>query len=135
MPFPPQAWNEDWNAVPRVRRAAPSVDSQRCRTSRENRRMADSEPLVLTDVRAGVGWLTLNNATVRNTLTAKMVAGIDEAMDAFAADEGVGAVVVTGAGSAFCAGANLGNLETATAESLGNIYEGFLRVARSPLPT
>ena len=36
--------------------------------------------------------------------------------------------------AAFCAGANLGNLQTATGESLGNIYEGFLRVARSPLP-
>jgi enoyl-CoA hydratase len=47
----------------------------------------------------------------------------------------VGAVVVTGAGSAFCAGANLGNLAEATAESLGIIYEGFLRIARCPLPT
>lgn len=97
--------------------------------------MPDSEPLVLTDIREGVGWLTLNNPTERNTLTAEMVAGIVAAMDAFEADDAVGAVVVTGAGSAFCAGANLGNLQTATAHSLGNIYEGFLRVARSPLPT
>ena len=43
--------------------------------------------------------------------------------------------MVTGAGCAFCAGADLGNLQTATRESLGNVYEGFLRVARSPLPT
>jgi enoyl-CoA hydratase len=48
----------------------------------------------------------------------------------------VRAVVLTGAGTrAFCAGADLGNLQTATAESLGRIYEGFLRIARSPLPT
>ena len=33
------------------------------------------------------------------------------------------------------AGADLGNLQTATAESLGVIYEGFLRIARSTLPT
>lgn len=97
--------------------------------------MPDSEPLVLTDVRQGVGWLTLNNPGERNTLTAEMVAGIVAAMDAFEADEDVGAVVVTGAGSAFCAGANLGNLQSADAERLGAIYEGFLRVARSPLPT
>ena len=32
-------------------------------------------------------------------------------------------------------GPNLGNLRTATRESLGNVYEGFLRIARSPLPT
>ena len=57
------------------------------------------------------------------------------AMDKVEADRSVGAVVVTGAAPAFCAGANLGNLAEATAESLGAIYEGFLRIARSPLPT
>ena len=97
--------------------------------------MPDAEPLVLTDVREGVAWLTLNNPTERNTLTAEMVGAVVAAMDAFEEDDRVGAVVVTGAGSAFCAGANLGNLQTATAHSLGNIYEGFLRIARSPLPT
>lgn len=90
---------------------------------------------VLTEIRDGVAWLTLNNPDERNTLTAPMVAEIIAAMDAFEADQSVGAVVVTGAGSAFCAGANLGNLKEATRESLGNVYEGFLRVARSPLPT
>jgi enoyl-CoA hydratase len=94
-----------------------------------------TNPLVLTDVRDGVGWLTLNNPEARNTLTAPMVAEIIAAMDGFESDESVGAVVVTGAGSAFCAGADLGNLQTATRESLGNVYEGFLRIARSPLPT
>jgi enoyl-CoA hydratase len=91
--------------------------------------------LVITDIRDGVGWLTLNNPDERNTLTAPMVAEIIGAMDRFEADESVGAVVVTGAGSAFCAGADLGNLQSATRASLANVYEGFLRVARSPLPT
>ncbi|MGB3734982.1 MAG: enoyl-CoA hydratase-related protein [Ilumatobacter sp.] len=91
--------------------------------------------LVLTDIRDGVATLTLNNPDERNTLTAPMVAEIIAAMDAFEADENVGALVVTGAAPAFCAGANLGNLSEATGESLGGIYEGFLRIARSPLPT
>ncbi len=91
--------------------------------------------LVLTDIRDGVATLTLNNPDERNTLTAPMVAEIIAAMDEFEADESVGALVVTGAAPAFCAGANLGNLSEATGESLGNIYEGFLRIARSPLPT
>ena len=56
-------------------------------------------------------------------------------MDGFEADESVGAVVVTGTPPAFCAGANLGNLRSADGASLGNVYEGFLRIARSPLPT
>lgn len=91
--------------------------------------------IVMTEIREGVATLTLNNPEERNTMTAPMVDAIVAAMDAFEADETVGAVVVTGAGSAFCAGANLGNLQTATRESLGNVYEGFLRIARSPLPT
>ena len=91
--------------------------------------------LVLVDVADGVATLTLNNPSERNTLTAPMVAEIVEAMDTIEADSSVGAIVVTGAAPAFCAGANLGNLAEATKESLGGIYEGFLRIARSPLPT
>jgi enoyl-CoA hydratase len=91
--------------------------------------------LVLVDVVDRVATLTLNNPEERNTLTAPLVGEIVAAMDRLEADPGVGAVVVTGAAPAFCAGANLGNLATSTSESLGGIYEGFLRIARSPLPT
>lgn len=91
--------------------------------------------LVLVSVAEGVATLTLNNPEERNTLTAPMVEEIVAAMDRIEVDGSIGAVVITGAPPAFCAGANLGNLATATGESLGNIYEGFLRVARSPLPT
>src|SRR4051794_23023765 len=82
-----------------------------------------------------VATLTLNNPSERNTLTAPMVAEIVEAMDRIESDDGIGAIVVTGAPPAFCAGANLGNLSQSSEGSLGNIYEGFLRIARSPLPT
>ena len=92
-------------------------------------------PLVLIDKSDGVATLTLNNPDERNTLTAPMVDEITAAMDDIEADEAIGAIVVTGAAPAFCAGANLGNLSEATGESLGKIYEGFLRIARSPLPT
>ena len=64
-----------------------------------------------------------------------MVAEIVDAMDEIEADPWVGAIVVTGTAPAFCAGANLGNLAEAGEASLGAIYEGFLRIARSPLPT
>ena len=91
--------------------------------------------LVIVEKSDGVATLTLNNPTERNTLTAPMVADILAAMDDVENDSAIGAIVVTGAAPAFCAGANLGNLATATPESLSNIYEGFLRIARSPLPT
>ncbi len=91
--------------------------------------------LVQTSISNGVATLTLDNPSERNTLTAAMVSEILAAMDTIEADESVGALVVTGAAPAFCAGANLGNLAEASGESLGTIYEGFLRIARSPLPT
>lgn len=91
--------------------------------------------LVLVDVADRVATLTLNNPGERNTLTAPMVEEIIAAMDEIEAHDGVGAVVVTGAPPAFCAGANLGNLGSAEGPGLRAIYEGFLRVARSPLPT
>jgi enoyl-CoA hydratase len=91
--------------------------------------------LVRTEILDGVATLTLNNPDERNTLTAEMVAEIIAAMDRFESDESVGAIVVTGTAPAFCAGANLGNLAEATGNSLGVIYEGFLRIAHSPLPT
>ena len=56
-------------------------------------------------------------------------------MDRIENDPAIGALVVTGTAPAFCAGANLGNLAEADGESLGVISEGFLRIARSPLPT
>jgi enoyl-CoA hydratase len=83
----------------------------------------------------GVATLLLDRPEERNTLTLEMVAEIVAAMDEVEADRGVGAVVVTGAPPAFCAGGNLGNLAEADRDSLGRIYEGFLRIGRSPLPT
>jgi enoyl-CoA hydratase len=91
--------------------------------------------MVIYDVRDGIATLTLNNPTERNSMTAEMVRDIVSAMDSAERDDNVRVVIVTGAPPAFCAGANLGNLAEATRESLLDIYEGFLRIARSPLPT
>ena len=62
---------------------------------------------LLTDISDGIGTL-LNAPEARNTMTMPMVEEICAAMDEFEADEGCSAVIVTGAGSAFCAGADLG---------------------------
>ena len=77
--------------------------------------------LVLLTVTDGVATLTLNNPDERNTLTAPMVADILAAMDTIEGDPSIGAIVVTGTAPAFCAGANLGNLATASGQSLGTI--------------
>lgn len=91
--------------------------------------------MVVYEVSDGIATLTLNNPQERNSMNAEMVRDIVTAMDAAESDPNVRVVIVTGAAPAFCAGANLGNLAEATRESLLGIYEGFLRVARSPLPT
>jgi enoyl-CoA hydratase len=90
---------------------------------------------VLLEMRDRVAVVTLNDPDRRNALNSEIVREIGRIFDDLESDDGVGAVVVTGAAPAFCAGADLGNLAEATAEGLKAIYEGFLRVGRSSLPT
>lgn len=85
--------------------------------------------------RDAVAVVTLDDPGRRNALSGPLVDELVAAFDALEADEGVGAVVVTGAPPAFCAGADLGDLASAGEVEFRAIYEGFLRVARSPLPT
>lgn len=87
------------------------------------------------DVDARVAVVTIDDADRRNALTLPMVDGIVAALDELEADDSIGAVVVTGAGPAFCAGADLSHLGGAADSDLRRIYEGFLRFARCPLPT
>lgn len=88
-----------------------------------------------TDITDGVAVITLNDPDKRNALNLDMVAEVEAAMDSIEADESVGAVVVTGEPPAFCAGADLSHLGSSQREGLQNIYQGFLRFGRSPLPT
>ena len=83
----------------------------------------------------GVGILTLDAPERRNAFDLAMCDEVGAALDRLEADPAVGALVVTGAGTAFCAGADLSHLGATQREGLLAIYEGFLRVARSPLPT
>jgi 2-(1,2-epoxy-1,2-dihydrophenyl)acetyl-CoA isomerase len=55
----------------------------------------------------GVATLTMNRPEARNALTAEIQAGLSEALPRLAADPKVRAVVVTGAGGAFCAGGDV----------------------------
>ncbi len=83
----------------------------------------------------GVGVVTLDAPKRRNALDLELVGEIEVAFDELEGDPDVGAVVVTGAPPAFCAGASLADLGGSRRDGLKRIYEGFLRVGRSPLPT
>jgi enoyl-CoA hydratase len=81
-----------------------------------------------------VAVVTLNDPKQRNALSLSMAKAVRSALASLEDSPEVGAVVLTGAPPAFSAGANLDELERATPESLRRIYEGFLAVARFPLP-
>ena len=58
-------------------------------------------------VRDGLGWITLTRPEVRNALSSELMEAVGHAIDAFEKDHGVRALVIAGAGPAFCAGADL----------------------------
>jgi enoyl-CoA hydratase len=91
--------------------------------------------LIRCEVADRVATITLDDPDRRNAMTLDMVDEIVSAVDGLEADDGVGAVVVTGAPPAFCAGADLSHLGSSQQEGLRHIYEGFLRLARCTLPT
>src|ERR1700761_6564275 len=66
-----------------------------------------SEPIVLTRDEDRVRVITLNRPEVRNALDVPLRTELIAALDAATADEQVRAVVLTGAGGAFCAGGDI----------------------------
>src|SRR5689334_12243862 len=93
-----------------------------------------SDP-VLVQVDEHVAVITVNDPERRNAVTAEISAALRAAVDSVEANTDVHALVVTGAGKAFCAGANLTALGEATEDGLRVIYDGFLAVANCALPT
>jgi enoyl-CoA hydratase len=92
--------------------------------------------LLDVDVTDRVATLTLNDPDRRNVVSNELNALLVDAMDDLESRDDVGALVVTGAGSAFCAGAVLDDLAACRSpEDVRSIYAGFLRLADSPLPT
>jgi enoyl-CoA hydratase len=65
------------------------------------------QPHLLTEQRGAVLIVTMNRPEKRNALSGPMLAGMREAWDRVDGDPGVRACVLTGAGGAFCAGADL----------------------------
>jgi enoyl-CoA hydratase/carnithine racemase len=62
---------------------------------------------ILLDISEGIATITLNRPDKMNAFTGRMMHEIIEALDITDADDNVKAVIFTGAGRAFCAGADL----------------------------
>ena len=74
---------------------------------------------LLYDVADRVATVTLNRPDRLNAVNTTMIRELVEAFDAADGDDGVRAVIVTGAGRAFCAGADLGSGGTTFASGPG----------------
>jgi len=68
---------------------------------------------VTTTVTDGVGTITLNRPERLNAFDVEMLEDLASAVRGFVADDSVRAIVLTGAGRGFCAGADLGRLDGA----------------------
>ncbi|UUO03562.1 enoyl-CoA hydratase-related protein [Mycolicibacterium novocastrense] len=62
---------------------------------------------VLAEVVDRVGIITLNRPERRNALHAEMYVAVPALLEEFGADDSIGCVLITGSGSAFCAGGDV----------------------------
>ena len=75
---------------------------------------------LLETIEGGVATLTMNRPEARNALTGEMQAALTEAINRLALDAKVRAVVLTGAGGAFCAGGDVKGFAADTNRGAGD---------------
>ena len=76
---------------------------------------------ILVETRGRVGLVTLNRPKALNALNDALMDELGAALKAFDADDGIGAIVVTGSEKAFAAGADIGMMAT---YSYMDVYRG-----------
>ncbi|WP_179443409.1 enoyl-CoA hydratase/isomerase family protein [Rhodococcus sp. ACPA1] len=86
-----------------------------------------------------VATITIDRQTHLNALNDQVVQGLSTAADIAAADPDVRALVVTGAGDNFCAGADIGSVsqwndEATARRGITTVLEGLRAFARIPKP-
>lgn len=98
--------------------------------------MSDPNEMISLDVTDGIAVLTLNDPARANVVSNALNDAVIAAIDELESRSDVGALIVTGAGRAFCAGAHLDDLAACDSEEkLRTIYSGFLRIADTTIPT
>ena len=69
---------------------------------------------ILTETHDNVGLIRLNRPQALNALNAALVADLNHALKAFAEDDAIGAIVLTGSDKAFAAGADIKEMQSRT---------------------
>ena len=70
-----------------------------------------SYEFILAEVKGRVALITLNRPKQLNALNPKLMQELGAALQGFDADDGVGAILLTGSGKAFAAGADIGAMK------------------------
>lgn len=76
---------------------------------------------IIVETKDRVGLITLNRPNALNALNHALVAELNQALDAFEAESGVGAIVITGSEKAFAAGADIKEMAS---KSYAEVYGG-----------
>lgn len=97
---------------------------------------------IISETRGRVGIIRLNRPEKLNAWTDVMAGEIRDQIASWNADDGIGAIVLTGEGRAFCAGADLGNFANrvqrnaaGSGEPLRRGGASFTHMIRSAKPT
>ncbi|MEV7979253.1 enoyl-CoA hydratase/isomerase family protein [Streptomyces sp. NPDC086519] len=93
------------------------------------------EPRLDHQVRNAVATVVIGNAAKRNAMTAQMWRALPPLLDGLAADPAVRALVLTGAGGTFCAGADISTLQGSPAEAQALAAAAEEALAGFPKPT
>ena len=103
--------------------------------------MTEDQPIILYEVESGIARLTLNRPDKRNALNDELIDGLKQSLRRADHDQEVRVVLLSGAGSDFCAGADLDALRqisTATvAENIADarsLMELFLLIRKVRVP-
>jgi enoyl-CoA hydratase/carnithine racemase len=101
-----------------------------------------SDAVVLTRPASGVAVLTLNRPSIRNAMNVELTGAWNQVLDELAEDGETRCVVVTGAGTSFCAGADLSWLDQGSPDTTIDrlrtrmlpFYRSWLRPRQLPFP-
>ncbi|KQW14057.1 enoyl-CoA hydratase-related protein [Streptomyces sp. Root369] len=94
-----------------------------------------SEPQLLHTVTDSVATVVVHHPAKRNAMTAAMWRALPPLLDTLAADPGVRALVLTGAGGTFCAGADISTLRRSPEEAQTLAVHAEEALAAFPKPT
>lgn len=94
-----------------------------------------SEPQLLHTVTDSVATVVVHHPAKRNAMTAAMWRALPPLLDTLATDPGVRALVLTGEGGTFCAGADISTLRRSPEEAQGLAVRAEEALAAFPKPT